>query len=148
MTAGRSRGEAGEEAMAEAAPRPVGSLFRLLVYGLVLASSSAQFAIVPIMPTYAHRFGLSGFQQGMVLGATGIATLAVSVPAGALSDRFGARRLTLWAGLLMAIAVLAQSLAGDFPALVASRLVVGIGYGVGWAAGVSWLPESGPPPPR
>src|SRR5262249_17848164 len=134
MAAGRSRGEAGEEAMAEAAPRPVGSLFRLLVYGLVLASSSAQFAIVPIMPTYAHRFGLSGFQQGMVLGATGIATLAVSVPAGALSDRFGARRLTLWAGLLMAIAALAQSLAGAFPALVASRLVFGIGYGVVWTA--------------
>ena len=80
-------------------------MFRFLVYGLVLASSSAQFAIVPIMPTYAHRFGLSGFAQGMVLGATGIATLAVSVPAGALSDRFGARRLTLWAGLLMAIAM-------------------------------------------
>jgi len=130
-----------------APPRPASSLFRLLVYALVLASSSAQFAIVPIMPTYAHRFGLSGFQQGMVLGATGIATLAVSVPAGALSDRFGARRLTLWAGLLMAIAILAQALAGDFPALLASRLVFGIGYGVVWTAGLSWLAETVPARP-
>ncbi len=131
--------------MTEAAgSQPRARLFRLLIYGLVLASSAAQFAIVPIMPTYAHRFGLSGFQQGMVLSAIGLATLAVSVPAGALSDRFGARRLTLWAGLLMAIAIFAQSLATDFPMLLGSRLVFGIGYGVVWTAGLSWIASTGP----
>jgi MFS family permease len=116
-------------------------LFRVLIYGLVLASSSAQYAVVPIMPTYAHRFGLSGFEQGMILGAPGLATLAVAVPAGALSDRFGARRLTLWAGMLMAIAMLGQALAGDFPVLLGSRLLFGIGYGVVWTAGLSWIAE-------
>ena len=55
--------------------------FRLLMYGLILASAAAQFALVPVMPVYAHRFGLSGLQQGLLLGATGLATLAVSVPA-------------------------------------------------------------------
>ena len=74
-------------------PGPV-RLFRFLIYGLVLASSATQYSVVPILPVYAHRFGLTGIQQGMVLGATGLATLAVSVPAGAFSDRFGARRLT------------------------------------------------------
>ena len=118
---------------------PRARMFRLLIYGLVLASSAAQFAIVPIMPTYAHRLGLSGFQQGMVLGATGLAALAVSVPAGALSDRFGARRLTLCAGLLMVVAIFAQSLAQDFPALLGSRLAFGIGYGMVWTAGLSWI---------
>jgi len=114
-------------------------IFRLLIYGLILASSAAQYAIVPIMPTYAHRFGLSGFQQGMVLAATGLATLAIAVPAGALSDRFGARRLTLLAGLLMTIATFAQSLASGFPMLLGSRLIFGIGYGVVWTAGLSWI---------
>jgi MFS family permease len=116
-------------------------LFRVLIYGLVLASSAAQLSVVPVMPTYAHRFGLSGPQQGMVLGATGLATLAVSLPAGALSDRLGARRLTLSAGLLMAVALVAQSLAGDFPALFAARLAFGAGYGVVWTAGLSWTAE-------
>ncbi len=134
--------------MAEAvSSQPRRRLFRVLIYGLVLASSSAQFAIVPIMPIYAHRFGLSGFQQGMVLGATGLSMLAVSVPSGALSDRFGARRLTQWAGLLMAIAILAQSLASDFPALLASRLLFGIDYGVVWTAGLSWIAETVPAGP-
>ena len=119
-------------------------LFRFLVYGLVLASSAAQFAVVPIVPDYAHRFGLSGLQQGMVLGATGLATLAVSLPAGALSDRLGSRRLTLGAGGLMAVAVLTQALAGSFPLLLASRLLFGVGFAVVWTAGLAWLAETAP----
>ena len=51
-------------------------LFRPLMYALILASAAAQFALVPVMPVYARQFGLSGFQQGMVLGATGLAALA------------------------------------------------------------------------
>jgi MFS family permease len=114
-------------------------LFRLLMYGLILTSAAAQFALVPVMPVYAHRLGLSGFQQGLVIGATGLAALAVSVPAGTLSDRFGARRITLAAGLLMAAAIFGQALAGNFPALLAARLAFGAGYGVLWTAGLCWL---------
>jgi len=116
--------------------------FRLLMYGLILASAAAQFALVPVVPVYAHRLGLSGFQQGLVLGATGLASLAVSVPAGTLSDRFGARRITLAAGLLMAAATFGQALAGSFPALLAARLAFGAGYGVVWTAGLCWLAAS------
>jgi MFS family permease len=100
------------------------------------------------MPVYARRLGLSGFEQGMVLGATGLATLVVSVPAGTLSDRFGARRITLAAGLLMALATAAQALAGGFPALLAARLAFGAGYGMVWTAGLCWLAGAmagGPP---
>jgi hypothetical protein len=104
-----------------------GRLFRLLIGALILVSAAAQFALVPVMPVYAHRLGLSGFEQGMVLGATGLATLVVSVPAGTLADRFGARRITLAAGLLMAAATAAQALAGGFPALLAARLAFGAG---------------------
>jgi MFS family permease len=117
-------------------------LFRPLIYGLILASAAAQFALIPVMPVYAHRLGLSGFQQGMVLGATGLAALAVSMPAGTLSDRFGARRITLAAGLLMAAATLAQALAGSFPALLAARLAFGAGYAMLWTAGLCWLAEA------
>ena len=125
-----------------------GRLFRLLIGGLILVSAAAQFALVPVMPVYAHRLGLSGFEQGMVLGATGLATLVVSVPAGTLADRFGARRITLAAGLLMAAATAAQALAGDFPALLAARLAFGAGYGMVWTAGLCWLAGAmagGPP---
>jgi MFS family permease len=127
-----------------AGSHPKARLFRVLIYGLVLTSSAAQYAIVPVMPVYAHRLDLSGAQQGMVLGATGLAMLAVCLPAGALSDRLGARRLTLCAGLLMAIALFGQSLAGSFPELIGSRLAFGIGYGVMWTAGLSWIAATVP----
>jgi len=136
---------AGENTVTEApGNKPQTRLFRILIYGLVLVSSAGQFAIVPVMPTYAHRFGLSGFQQGAVLAATGLATLAVSVPAGIVSDRVGARRLTLWAGLLMTMALFGQSVAGGFPALLGARLVFGVGYGVVWTAGLSWIADAVP----
>jgi predicted MFS family arabinose efflux permease len=132
--------------MAGAATRGPGPvrLFRFLIYGLVLASSASQYSVVPILPVYAHRFGLTGVQQGMVLGATGLATLAVSLPAGVLSDRFGARRLTLWAGWLMSVALFTQAVAGSFPFLLAARLVFGIGFAVIWTAGLSWLSGAAP----
>ncbi len=121
-----------------------GRVFRFLIYGLVLSSSAAQYAVVPILPVYAHQFGLSGLQQGMVLGATGLATLAVSLPAGALSDRFGARRLTLWAGWQMSVALFTQAMAGSFPVLLVARLGFGVGFAVVWTAGLSWLTEAAP----
>ena len=128
--------------------RAGGRLFRLLIGALILVSAAAQFALVPVMPVYARQFGLTGFEQGTVLGATGLATLVVSVPAGTMSDRFGARRITLAAGLLMAVATTAQALAGDFPALLAARLAFGAGYGMVWTAGLCWLAGAmvgGPP---
>ena len=121
--------------------------FRLLIYALILTSAAAQFALIPVMPVYAHRLGLSGFQEGMVLGATGLASLAVSLPAGTLSDRFGARRITLAAGLLMAVAMLAQAQAGSFGLLLAARLAFGVGYGVVWTAGLCWLVGAAGGPP-
>jgi MFS family permease len=125
-----------------------GRLFRWLIGALIGVSAAAQFALVPVMPVYARRFGLSGFEQGMVLGATGLATLVVSVPAGAMSDRFGPRRVTLAAGVLMAVATAAQALSAGFPALLAARLAFGAGYGMVWTAGLCWLAGAavgGPP---
>lgn len=132
--------------MSEAAAgrAPALLLFRVLVYGLVLASSATQYAIVPILPSYAHRLGLSGLEQGSLLSATGLATLAFSVPAGALSDRLGARQLTLWAGALMSAALAAQAVAPSFAILFASRLVFGAGFGMIWTAGLSWLASAAP----
>jgi predicted MFS family arabinose efflux permease len=119
-------------------------LCRVLLYCLTLACSAAQFSLVPILPAYSHRFGLSGAGQGALLGAAGFAVLAVSLPAGALSDRFGARRLTLWSGGLLTAAMFTQAVAGSYQVLLASRLGFGVGYALIWTAGLSWLAEAAP----
>src|SRR5262249_19918700 len=67
-----------------------------------------------------------------------------ALPAGALSDRFGPRMLTLCSGGLMAAALLIQAVAPAFPSLLISRLVFGLGFGTIWTAGISWLAGAGP----
>ena len=137
---GRARGAGAGETER---PRRV-RLFRALLYGLIFASSGSQLAIVPILPVYAHRLGLTGLAQGALLSATGLATLVFCLPTGAFSDRVGARGFTLWAGALMAAALFAQAVAPSFPILFGSRLVFGLGFGMIWTAGLSWLASVAP----
>jgi MFS family permease len=122
----------------EEVDRRIGRL-RWLIYALALLSSLLQSAIAPLLPSYAHRFQLGGVQIAALLAATGIAALVISLPAGALSDRFGARVLTLWSGWLIVVATLAQAFAPSFAVLLASRLVFGLGYGIVWTAALTWL---------
>src|SRR5579871_4368029 len=102
------------------------------VYGLILVSSCMQMAIAPLLPGYVAAFRLSGLETGGLVAATGLATLAVALPAGALSDRLGSRRLTLISGALLVAAAAGQAAATSFPLLIASRLLFGAGYGVIW----------------
>jgi MFS family permease len=117
---------------------------RALIYSLCLVSACFQQGIVPLLPEYAHRFGLSGLQEGMLLGATAFATMAVAVPAGALADRLGPRRLTLIAGGLMSLAMVGEAVAPSFSVLLIARLVFGAGYGIVWTAGLAWLAGASP----
>ena len=112
---------------------------RSLIYALALLSSILQSAIAPLLPSYAHRFGLDGVQIAALLAGTGIVALVISLPAGALADRFGARVLTLWSGWLIVVATISQAFAPSFAVLVASRLVFGLGYGIVWTAALTWL---------
>ncbi|MGC9962383.1 MAG: MFS transporter, partial [Acidimicrobiales bacterium] len=112
---------------------------RILMYAVCLASSTFQQGIVPLLPAYTQRFGLSGVETGMLLAATALSTMAVSLPAGALSDRLGAKRLTVLAGWLMAASMLLEAFAPSFSVLLLARLVFGAGYGVVWTAGLAWL---------
>jgi predicted MFS family arabinose efflux permease len=109
------------------------------LYLLVALAELIHWAIVPLIPAFAARFSLSGVQSGALVASTGLATLVVSVPAGMLADRLGARRLTLWAGAGMAIAAFGQALAPSYAVLLGARLVFGLGFGILWTAGLAWL---------
>lgn len=114
-------------------------LLRVAVLALALLSALLQSAIAPLLPSYAHRFHLGGMQIAALLAATGIAALVISLPAGALSDRFGARLLTLWSGWLIVVATIGQAFAPSFVFLLATRFVFGLGYGIVWTAALTWL---------
>jgi len=113
------------------------------VYALFFVSGVAQSAIVPLLPRLASMFGLSPSETALLLALPGLATLAVSVPAGLAADRFGARRVTLAAGVLMCVSCLAQS-TPSLALLLAGRVAFGICFGVIWTTGMAWLSEIDP----
>jgi predicted MFS family arabinose efflux permease len=111
-----------------------------LVYALFVVAGVSQAAIVPLLPRLSARFALSATETALLLALPGLATLAVSVPAGLAADRFGARRVTLLAGLLLCLSSLAQA-TPSLAALLAGRLAFGIGFGVVWTTGMAWLAD-------
>src|SRR4051794_31903379 len=60
-----------------------------LVCGLVFVAAVAQTAIVPLLPRLAEVDGLSTATRALLPAAPGLATLAVSAPAGLVADRGG-----------------------------------------------------------
>lgn len=111
-----------------------------LVYGLFFVSGIAQAAIVPLLPRFAEIYDLAPSETALLLALPGLATLAVSVPAGLVADRFGARRVTLAAAALLCIACVLQA-APSLTVLVSGRVAFGVAFGVVWTTGMAWLSE-------
>jgi MFS transporter, DHA1 family, solute carrier family 18 (vesicular amine transporter), member 1/2 len=113
----------------------------LLLYTAVFAGEVMWSAIVPLVPAYAHRFSLSPLQAGVLLASASVAILLVSVPAGVAGGRLGARRVTLAAMVVLALADAGQGLAGSYWQLLAARTLFGVGFGILWTTGLAWLTE-------
>jgi predicted MFS family arabinose efflux permease len=112
-------------------------LYAALFVGEVLWS-----AIVPLVPAFATRLSLSPLRAGVLLASASVAIVLVSVPAGWLGERLGARRVTLAAIAVIAVADAGQGTATTFWQLVAARTLFGVGFGVLWTTGVAWLSEA------
>jgi MFS family permease len=121
-------------------PRPApGALSLGTANALFFTVSLLAIAIVPLAPIYTQRFDLSKLQTGAIFAAASLTTVIISVPAGMLSDRFGATALTRASAALLCLSALGQAVAVDFWSLLAARAVFGLAYGVAWTAGVAFV---------
>ena len=85
--------------------------------------------MVPLLPYYATDFGADATTVGLLISAFSVAQLAVAPVWGRVSNRHG-RRPAILAGLLItAAAYVLFAFAGSVPALLATRLVQGLGGG-------------------
>jgi MFS family permease len=116
----------------------------LPIYALILLETSVWIAIIPLAPTFADEFGLSGFETGAILASASLAALLVAFPLGLLADRLGARRVTIASSCLFTLATLGQGLAGSFWSLLVARGLFGVAFGALWGAGAAWLSDSSP----
>ena len=91
-------------------------------------------------PTVVDVRAVAVRDRCLLLGVPGLATLAVRSPRASLADRIGARRCTLIAGAVLALACVAQA-TPSLAALLIGRALFGVAFGVVWTTGVAWLAE-------
>ena len=82
-----------------------------------------------VLPVLVQSWGISAVQIGWLIAAGYFGQFAGALLFGALAERYGRIRSAAGATALMSVMSLACALAGNFPALLALRLVQGIGVG-------------------
>jgi len=113
----------------------------LLVHSLLVVSSMAQYAVLPVLPLLQRDFGVSAAMLSLLLALPTLTMIVASVPAGRMCDRLGARQLTFAAAGVMTLSCVLQAL----PSLVTfllGRFVFGVASTAIWTSGPAWLSES------
>jgi DHA2 family methylenomycin A resistance protein-like MFS transporter len=103
--------------------------------------------ITVALPSVAHSLHVSNSSTAVVLSAYFLAYALALVPGGSLVDRFDARRVALLGLGLFAVGAAVGAVAPTIEALVASRVVQGIGAGLVSPAALAGA-VSGFPPER
>ncbi|MEI7625561.1 MAG: MFS transporter [Actinomycetota bacterium] len=124
--------------------RPVVAAFlRIFIAGF--ATFLAAGCVIPVLPRYVTGPLNSGpIAVGIVIGAFAISAIVSRPLAGRLADRYGRR-------LVMVVGTVAASCAGvlyflplDIPGLIFARLVLGLGEGFVFTAGIVWTVDIAP----
>jgi len=105
-------------------------------YDLILFS----FLLKPI----GAELGLSRSRLSYVLGATLAATAVGGAMFGFLADHFGRKRALEWTILAYSLGTLLCGFAESLPALLAFRIITGLGVGGEWATGQTYVGETFP----
>jgi predicted MFS family arabinose efflux permease len=106
--------------------------WRLLAF-LTAAYAAGAFGVLgvsPLSPALLVAFGLSRFEVGLLLPAVYVGGLLVSLPAGRLADRFGARVCLIGGLALCGFMLAAGAAAQRFPLFLFCLVVVGIGWSI------------------
>src|SRR5574342_461737 len=105
-------------------------------YDLMLFS----FLLVPIQKS----LGLGETSLSLLLGASLAATAVGGILFGYLADRFGRKSVLSWTILVYSLGTLLCGTAGSFAALLAFRIITGLGVGGEWATGQTLVGETFP----
>lgn len=123
-------------------PRPPGRLTPRSVTGIfggLFLGYAGLTAAVPVLPGFAKdRLGAEDFTVGLVVTVTGITALLTRPIVGGLADRYGHRRLMMAGALVVSAGGWAYFVSDGLGALVADRLLLGVGEAALFTAGSVW----------
>src|SRR5919199_1100300 len=117
----------------------------LLLCCAIVAVDTVFFAVLtPLLPHYAHRYGLSKAEAGALYAAYAAGGLVTGIPAGIAAARFGAKRAAMTGLAVVAVASIAFAFAGSAWLLGLTRFCQGLGSMFSWAGGLAWLVGAAP----
>jgi MFS transporter, DHA1 family, multidrug resistance protein len=99
--------------------------FVILVLASLLSRFSYQMARSPVLPRFAQDLGSSPELIGLIVAASTITGIFIKLPAGALSDVLGRRRMMLLGSLFFALPPFLYPFITDASSLLALRFVHG-----------------------
>jgi MFS family permease len=114
----------------------------VLVYLALFVAELSWSGVTPLIPSYIDQYDLTDFQGGMVLSVASLGILVISIPAGMVTKRISPRTLTLASMAVIAIAGYAMAVAPGYWAIIAARLVFGLGFGTLYVSMTAWLDDA------
>jgi MFS family permease len=112
-----------------------------LICGLVAFTQASWGLVVPVLPVYAHQFGATAAQLGVLVSSFSIARIAVNIPAGLLADRVDRRVIVLVAVAAAGVVLAATAAAQNLATLIVMRMLLGLAGGVAITVGQSLLAD-------
>ena len=114
-------------------------VFLYVLAGAVFATIAARGLTVPL---YAHQLGATRFEVGALFSVATLAAALLSLPAGVLVDRFGARNLLAISLVLTAGSQVATAMTATVPPLFLWQVIGGLAAGVQQSAVFSAVTET------
>ncbi|TCP29592.1 sugar phosphate permease [Scopulibacillus darangshiensis] len=100
-----------------------------------------RFLITIALPSISDDFGLSAFQQGLVLSTFYFSYALMQIPGGFLADKFGAKKIMAIGMVGWSVFTAATGLAFSYVTLLAARLLFGVAEGIFPAASYKAIAE-------
>jgi MFS family permease len=114
----------------------------LPIYGPTILISIGLGAVVPLIALSALDLGATVTQAAIIVGLIGFGQLVGDLPAGALAQRFGEKRVLLMACVLEAAALIVASRTSSLAALAACVFVIGLSSAVFGLARHAYLSDA------
>lgn len=124
-------------------PRGEARVFRVVV-ALIFLDNVLFTLVVPALPRFADRYGLSDSMAAAIFLAFPLAQLVTSPFAGRAADRLGRRPVMVGSVVLMLVATVAFAAADGVATLTIARALQGVAGCLIWTAGLAALSDTVP----
>lgn len=109
-----------------------------LLFGYDIASVSGAILFIQ------KQLNLGSWQQGMVVSAVLVGAIIGALATSKFLDKYGRRRLLIWASIIFFIGAIGSGFAPEFYVLLVTRVILGIGVGITSALIPAYLQELAP----